>query len=612
VTVWRTTGGILVDGTGGCPVVRSSTPVEVAGRLERMNDGRSGLKPWPPSPTIPAAVHGADRKGLRMRRAWRGLLIVAVAGVLVALVRGPGLPGGDRGVLPSTTANRLAAAAAPAPARQGARPAAARRGAPAMPLATNGARIVDADGRTVILQGVNWFGFETSAHIVHGLWSRDYRDVLAQIRDAGFNTIRLPFSLEALESQTVTGIDFSSGRNAPLRGKTPLQAMDAIIDAAAREHLMVLLDNHSLSDDGYQYPLWYGDGGYTEDDWIAAWRRLAARYAGRPNVIGADLKNEPHGPATWGTGGPTDWRRAAERAGRAVAEAAPDWLVVVEGIEGRAPGQRLDRHWWGGNVEGARGAPVRLPHPGRLVYSPHEYGPGVFPQPWFSSPRMAAVLEHRWRTGFGFLVEQDIAPVLIGEWGGREVGDDTTEGRWQRGLVDYLARTGISWTYWALNPNSGDTGGVLRDDWTTFEAPKLRLLQQLIRRAGVPVSRRPASPPRPAVERRSSPPRRAAAPSRSSDGTSIRLVLTARWADGWCGNVELRSRSPLALAGHVLRFRLPAPTTIEQVWNGEPTVAADDVTVRLPEWARVDGGAPYTATGMCANGTSTASALALR
>src|SRR5215218_6512001 len=204
-----------------------------------MNDGRSELKPWPPSPTIPAAVHEADRKGLRIRRAWRGLLIVAVAGVLVALVRGPGL----------------------------------RRGAPAMPLATNGARIVDADGRTVILQGVNWFGFETSAHIVHGLWSRDYRDVLAQIRDAGFNTIRLPFSLEALESQTVTGIDFSSGRNAPLRGKTPLQAMDAIIDAAAREHLMVLLDNHSLSDDGYQYPLWYGDGGYTEDDWIAAWRR---------------------------------------------------------------------------------------------------------------------------------------------------------------------------------------------------------------------------------------------------------------------------------------------------------------------------------------------------
>jgi endoglucanase len=358
--------------------------------------------------------------------------------------------------------------------------------APVPPLSTDGARIVDAEGRTAILQGVNWFGFETSSHVVHGLWTRDYRDVLAQIREAGFNTIRLPFSLEALESRTVSGIDFSAGKNAPLRGRTPLQALDAVIDAAARERLLILLDNHSLSDDAYQHPLWYGDGGYTEDDWVAAWRRLAARYAHRPNVVGADLKNEPHGPASWGTGGPADWRRAAERAGSAIGAIAPDWLIVVEGIEGRTAGQRLDRHWWGGNLEGVRRAPVRLPRAGRLVYSPHEYGPGVFPQPWFTAPDMARTLEHRWRTGFGYLVEQGIAPVLIGEWGGREVGMDTTEGRWQRQLMDYVGRTGISWTYWALNPNSGDTGGVLRDDWTTLNAAKTDLLQRLLRQERIP------------------------------------------------------------------------------------------------------------------------------
>ena len=66
------------------------------------------------------------------------------------------------------------------------------------PLSTSGARIVDARGRTVVLQGVNWFGFETSNHVVHGLWTRDHDDVLAQVRRLGFNTIRLPFSLQAL------------------------------------------------------------------------------------------------------------------------------------------------------------------------------------------------------------------------------------------------------------------------------------------------------------------------------------------------------------------------------------------------------------------------------
>ena len=31
---------------------------------------------------------------------------------------------------------------------------------------------------------------------------------------------------------------------------------------------------------------------------------------------------------------------------------------------------------------------------------------------------------------------------------------------------------GISWTYWSWNPNSGDTGGILADDWTTVNTNK--------------------------------------------------------------------------------------------------------------------------------------------
>jgi len=50
--------------------------------------------------------------------------------------------------------------------------------------------------------------------------------------------------------------------------------------------------------------------------------------------MGIDLKNEPHGAATWGMNSPsTDWNSAAERAGAAVLKANPNILIFVEGVE---------------------------------------------------------------------------------------------------------------------------------------------------------------------------------------------------------------------------------------------------------------------------------------
>ena len=147
--------------------------------------------------------------------------------------------------------------------------ATAAKAAPQLPLKTQGSTIVDAAGKEVVLQGVNWFGFETANHAPHGLWTRDYIEMLAQIKAQGFNTIRMPFSLQMLESTTTSGIDYGNGRNAALQGKTPQQVMDIIIAEAGRQGLMIILDNHSTTDDSFMHPLWYGLGGYTEDNWIA-------------------------------------------------------------------------------------------------------------------------------------------------------------------------------------------------------------------------------------------------------------------------------------------------------------------------------------------------------
>jgi endoglucanase len=503
----------------------------------------------------------------------------------------------------------------------------------APPLHTRGADVVDANGRTVVLKGVNWFGFETSNHVVHGLWSTDYRAMLAKVRRLGFNTLRIPFSIEALRSDTLTGVDVSNGRNAALQGATPLQALEIVVREAGRHGLLVLLDNHSGPDNAYTEGLWHGSR-YSEDDWVATWRMLARRFGDVPNVIGADLKNEPHGEATWGTGGPTDWRRAAERAGDAVLEIAPHWLIVVEGIGGAVSGQRLDTHWWGGNLEGVRSMPVRLSRPNRLVYSPHEYGPGVFPQPWFQRGDMARVLAERWELGFGYIARQGIAPILVGEFGGRNVDLRSAEGRWQRQFLDYISRMGLSWTYWSLNPNSGDTGGVLQDDWTSVNRAKMALLSRVIARQRIafgggsvaPAPRRRAAPRRPVAgprapsgRRRGAAPRVPAGPPHTPTPTpknppapgslSAALVVENRWDGGWCGHFEVAGPDADLRGVHV-SFTLAAGTRIAQQWNGTFSGDAGRVTVTLPEWARTQGG-PYTATGFCVAGSGAASGVSV-
>ena len=201
---------------------------------------------------------------------------------------------------------------------------------------------------------------------------------------------------------------------------------------------------------------------------------LAKHYRGNPTIIGADLANEPHGPATWGDGNPsTDWRLAAERAGDAVLAVNPNWLIIVEGIEQ----YHGDSYWWGGNLEGAAQYPVHLSVPDKLVYSAHDYGPEIYVQSWLNAPKpsdLAPTLPAVWQKHWAYLQKLGV-PVYLGEFGGYSMGQDA-EGVWQRTLVSFLKTNQISYTYWAWNPDSGDTGGILQNNWKTVNQSKMDVL----------------------------------------------------------------------------------------------------------------------------------------
>ena len=51
---------------------------------------------------------------------------------------------------------------------------------------TGGNQILDANGKTVRLAGVNWYGFETTDEEVHGLYAQDYKSILTNIKTNGY------------------------------------------------------------------------------------------------------------------------------------------------------------------------------------------------------------------------------------------------------------------------------------------------------------------------------------------------------------------------------------------------------------------------------------------
>ncbi|TXK77436.1 cellulase family glycosylhydrolase [Paenibacillus sp. N3.4] len=342
---------------------------------------------------------------------------------------------------------------------------------------TNGNRIVDSGGNTAKFNGVSWFGFETSNFTPHGLWTRSMDSLLDQMKSKGYNLLRIPYTNEMLlPSKMPNNIDFT--KNPDLQGLMPIQILDKLIEKAGARNMKVFLDRHRPTS-AEQSELWYTST-VSETTWVDDWKMLAQRYLGNDTVIGADLHNEPHGNACWGCGDSArDWRLAAERAGNAILSVNSNWLIIVEGVSSNVQGQ-TSNYWWGGNLKGVQNDPVRLNVPNRIVYSPHDYGPGVASQPWFSEPTFPNNMSNIWDTYWGYIHKNNIAPILIGEFGGRSVDTTSTEGKWQNALVDYLKVNDLYWAYWCINPNSGDTGGLLLDDWNTWNQPKQDMLNRLI------------------------------------------------------------------------------------------------------------------------------------
>ncbi len=303
---------------------------------------------------------------------------------------------------------------------------------------------------------------------------------------------------------------------------------DVLMKKCKKYGIKALIDIHSPAshNSGHNYNLWYYEPSaadadnmaansktgeeITYDMWIESVTWLAEKYKNDDTIIAYDLKNEPHGKRGYnGNTCPTDiakwddsedlnnWAFAATECGNSILDVNPNALILIEGVEQypkTEKGYTYDTAdiwqasadvspwygaWWGGNLRGVKDYPIDFGSKSRnsqIVYSPHDYGPSVYNQTWFDKDfTTQTLLDDYWYDTWAYINDQDIAPLLIGEWGGHMDGGKNQ--KWMELLRDYMIDNHINHTFWCLNPNSGDTGGLLDSSFTVWDDEKYDLFE---------------------------------------------------------------------------------------------------------------------------------------
>ena len=306
--------------------------------------------------------------------------------------------------------------------------------------------------------------------------------------------------------------------------------------------------------------------------------------------------------ACWGCGVQArDWRLAAERIGNAILDVNPDWLILVEGVStvsggltnewDNDPATDDESTWWGGNLSAAFEFPVRLDVQDKLVYSAHDYAISVYDrQPWFEDPDFPNNLPEVWDHFWGDLHKQDVAPVLIGEFGSTLA--NPLDRQWLAALMDYMTDNGMSFTFWAWNPNSGDTGGLVDGDWWTVNQSKYDILEPHL------------NPPVPSGggTKTTSP------PPQPSGACTATYQITGGWPGNFQANVTVKNTGTTALNGWTVKWTYAGDETVFNSWSTQLTQSGKNVTATAPAQGGTLAAGQTTTFGLQGTYTGTATA----
>eukprot|EP00878_Enallax_costatus_P023562 GHUV01025063.1.p1 GENE.GHUV01025063.1~~GHUV01025063.1.p1 ORF type:complete len:271 (+),score=63.78 GHUV01025063.1:645-1457(+) len=247
---------------------------------------------------------------------------------------------------------------------------------------------------------------------------------------------------------------------------------------------------------------------YTVAEFVCKWRTLMSRLMSAPNwkddirgrVI-VDVMNEPDSMGI-------KWEPQNNYPGArdlylqtldALNNMSPDgWLYFLEGT-----GQNnFGLNWGNGlisdvNIIKKYGLSdpnyffqqlLTKPYVNRVVFSPHVYPPTITKATFLGDS-----LWQQCQIAFGYLQTRGycdsngkfrVFPVVIGETG--SFMTDSKDNQWLLDFADFVnARGGAraynwqsaaGWLWWAYNENSGDTGGIVYNNWKALNWVKLRYM----------------------------------------------------------------------------------------------------------------------------------------
>jgi aryl-phospho-beta-D-glucosidase BglC (GH1 family) len=308
-----------------------------------------------------------------------------------------------------------------------------------------------------LIKGVNFQGLEFSTMSPCCMYVHNMDYYIDFLVDNNFNSIRLPFSYELtrnLDHQVPYPTTLSADPD--LQYKSIREIMHTLIGKCHDRGISVLLDFHNINSVITELP-WTFE--VPEDELILAWDRMM-EFANYTNVIGVDIKNEPHNIG-WDV-----WGGFVNKFMVHVQEVYP-WfqgLYFVEGLNDKTS------PWAGSFGDMPQDA---ITDKSKVVWSPHAYGPSV---------RGKVALDEgadQFYAWFGFLKNKYPNAIVLGEFGGFMTSSDF-DLEWHYRLRSFLIDQDITSSFfWVMFPDSKDTGGLFLTDCVSINYDKLHYLNSL-------------------------------------------------------------------------------------------------------------------------------------
>jgi endoglucanase len=326
-------------------------------------------------------------------------------------------------------------------------------------LHASGRSIVNANGQTVILQGVNlggWFimekwmcpldsgslpdtysvmqmldqrfGVATEQSLIK-TYQRSWITAtdLDNIKNAGFNVVRVPVWWG--QFYPLNDISNSSWR------ADAFDVLDWLVSQAGARGIYVIIDMHGVvgsqstsGDTGQQ-----NNNSYNQGNTAYMWWQIANHYKGNPTIAGYDLMNEPMNPPN--SQAPITAQNSLYQT---VRSADPDHIVIFEGTWGS----------WNWSM---------LPNPSQfgwtnVVYQMHEYQ-------WNQSEAVVEQGSVNQVNDFNNHASYNV-PGYVGEFNDFGYGSAA----WNFSTNTYN-NGGLSWTMWAYKA----TNGLIPDSWGFYD-----------------------------------------------------------------------------------------------------------------------------------------------